>query len=80
MVLERDARFLLNFREVGGLSLWPSVGTGAESYCRSKIIEAIEHVRLNVMARISQDHESELNFCSVEVLVLPEDFELIPDT
>jgi hypothetical protein len=25
MVLERDARFLLNFREVGGLSLWPSV-------------------------------------------------------
>lgn len=44
------------------------------------MIKAIEHARLKAMAKISQDHESELNLCSVEVFLLPEDFELTPDT
>ena len=43
------------------------------------MIKAIEHARLKAMARISQDHESELNLCSVEVLLLPEDFKSTPD-
>ena len=44
------------------------------------MIKAIEHARLEAMARISQDHESEMNLCSVEVLLLPEDFKSTPDT